>query len=249
MILHENNLNGHWDAMDLSTIQKDSSNFVDSWLDKNQHYDLKASGENRPKYVLNAINNFAAIDFTGANVGLVSDLKYSNGPNEPFTWIMAVKPTIITLIKPYNIFTTSDNNWNGLNINRDDFHPVAASTNGIHAWAGNQKSNLKDQRITTSELTILTVKYDGKEASVYWNMNKMAAFAPDSAVWERGPVGYVSMGLGVQNDRHDYSGFIGEVLTYNVALESPILHEMIEAMSIKWTTGTQWTKSGNSLFD
>ena len=245
MILHENNLNGHWDAMDFSSIQKDDSNFVDNWLDRNQHYNLKASGENRPKYVLHAINSLAAIDFTGANVGLVSIFTYSNGPNDPFTWIMAVKPSVITNQgHGNNIFSTSDNNWNGLNINRPDFHPVSASTNGIHAWASQLKNSIVDQKLPVNKLTILTIKYDGKEASVYWDMNKMATITPDNAEWGRGPIGYISMGLGLQNANHDYSGFIAEVLAYNVALESPILDEMIEAMSTKWTTGKQWKKSG-----
>ena len=234
-------MNGHWDAMDSSRISKDDSNLVNRWSDSNQQYDLKASGENRPKYIANAINNFAALDFTGVNIGLVSDHKYSNGPNDPFTWIMAVKPGKNTNA---NIFSTSDNNWKGLNIGRPDYHPVAATSHGIHAWAASSGSSTLSLKMPMDELTILTLKYDGNEATVYWGMTKVGTLSPNTEEWKRGPIGYISMGLGVQNTAHDYSGFIGEVLAYNVDLKSPILEEMIERMSTKWTIGLQWKKLG-----
>lgn len=216
------------------------------WSDTNQNYDLKTSNPNfRPKYVTNAINNFPAIDFTGNNVGLVSEHKYSNGPNDPFTWIMAVQAKESDNPTHQNIFSTSDNNWQGLNINRPDFIPVAASNLGIHVWAAAAENNIEGPKLPKDKLIILTVKYDGKVASVSWGMNKKASVTPGSnSKWKQGQPGYVAMGLALQNNRHDYSGYIGEVLAYDVELESSVLERMVEAMSIKWTTGKLWKRSG-----
>ena len=244
--LYETNLKGHWDAMDLSSISKDQWNNVNMWSDSNQNYDLMTSNPDyRPKYVTNAINSLSAIDFSGKNVGLVSEHKYSNGPNDPFTWIMAVQTKASDNQTPQNIFSTSDNNWQGLNINRADFYPVAASTHGIHVWVGKTEDQIKSLKLPKDKLIILSVKYDGKVASISWGMNEKGSVTPSSdSIWRKGQPGYVAMGLAIQNNRHDYSGYIGEVLAYDVELESSILEKMIVAMSTKWTTGKSWNKSG-----
>ena len=241
--------------MDLSSICKDTSDYVDMWSDSNSngvYYDLKASGDNRPKYVADAINNFPAIDFTGANVGLVSEHKYLKGPNEPFTWIMAIqgKDSGGGGSRPphKNIFTTSDNNWAGLNINRDDLYPVAASNRGVHIWAAQYHNNVNGPELTKDELTILSVKYDGTEVSVRWGKDKTETKNATQMEWRRGQPGYVAMGLALQNEHHDYSGYIGEVLVYDVALESSVLENMIDVMTTKWTTGKTWKRSGNYVY-
>ena len=226
--------------MDISRISKDHSDYVNIWSDSSQHYDLKASGNPRPKYVKKAINNYPAVDFTGTNVGLVSNHKYSNGPNDPFTWIMAVQPKD-SGDRPQNIFSTSDNNWHG----PGDFFPVAASNQGIHVWAASPENNINDAKLPKDELTIFTVRYDGKEAFVYWGMNKRASLIPQSnSNWKRGPPGYVAMGLALQNANHDYSGYIGEILAYDVALKHSVLEKMVVSMTAKWTTGKPWKESG-----
>ena len=211
----------------------DGDGNVESWVDMVGGYDVKASGVNRPKYVSRAINDFPAIDFSGTDVGLISDKKYSIGPNDSFTWIMAVKPTAGN--KWTNIFSTSDNNWDGLN--RGDIHyPISAASGGIHGWS--TTDDLERHDLPADTLTIYTIWFDGRDAKLYWGKVMKGEVKPTS--WDKGSIGYVAMGLGVQNTNHDYFGYIGEVLAYDVALKTDELNDMITAMTTKWTTGVLW---------
>lgn len=220
--------------METSSISKDGSNKVGIWTDVDENYNVKASGANRPEFVPSAINGFPAIDFTGANVGLCSDIKYSKAPNDPFTWIMAVQPSDSNGVT--NLFTTGDNNWSALNTGRNDYYPIAAAINGIHGWS--TTNDLNNIRLPTKQLTIYTIWYDGSKAKVYWGNVMKGELTTRN--WNRGPKGYVVMGLGMQNWPHQYSGYIGEVLAYDVALDQNALTSIIDAMTTKWTIGTSW---------
>ena len=215
------------------SVIKDGLDKVSLWSDMEMKYDVKSTGKHQPKFVSKAINGFPAIDFSGADVGLVSDVKYSKGPNAPFTWIMAVQPQAVNGWP--NIFSTSDSNWSGLN-KWAGYYGIAATTDGIHGWS--TPSDLRKSHLPTNKLTIYTIWYDGTIAKVYWN--KDIKITHTSKDWGKGPTGYVAMGLGLQNHHHDYSGYIGEVLAYDVALESTKHNQMIDAMIEKWTTGASW---------
>ena len=216
-------------------MMKDGQGKVMTWFDLRKKYDVKANSVNRPRFVSSAINGFPGIDFTGANIGLVSDVKYSKAPGHPFTWIMAVKPKAGNTWN--NIFSTADNNWDGLNINSGwVYYPIAASSDGAHGWG--EPSNIRGFELPAEELTIYTVWYDGTNAKIYWGNTIKTENRPTN--WNKGQIGFVSMGLGIQNTNHDYSGFIGEVLAYDTALEASRLKKIIDAMTIKWTTGESW---------
>ena len=237
LTLEETNLIAHWDAMNHTSTIVDDDGKVETWVDTVNEYDVKAGIGNRPLYVANAINDFPAIDFTGSNIGLISDIKYSVGPNGPFTWIMAIRPISNSGWK--NIFTTSDNNWDGLN-GGSGYYPISASYDGIHGWS--TPSDLTGNDLPDDTLTIYTVWYDGNNAKIFWGDSMKAEMTPTS--WDRGPIGYVAMGFGVQNAGHDYSGYIGEVLAYDTALGTDALSNMISAMTTKWTSGGLWVESG-----
>ena len=85
--------------MNPENVVKDDEGKVATWFDMKKKYDVKANSVNRPRFVSSAINGFPGIDFTGANIGLVSDVKYSKAPGHPFTWIMAVLCRIMNCIR------------------------------------------------------------------------------------------------------------------------------------------------------
>ena len=239
LTLDKTNLVAHWDAMNSTSMVVDPAGKIAIWVDSVNQYDVKAPAANRPLFVANAINNFPAIDFTGSNIGLISDIKYSVGPNNPFTWIMAVKPTAGNGWT--NIFTTSDNNWDGLNGgNPYEYYPISAASDGIHGWS--TPNDLRNNDLSDDTLTIYTIWYDGNTAKIYWGNSMKAEITPTS--WDRGPIGYVAMGFGVQNEGHDYFGYIGEVLAYDTALGTNALNIMITAMTTKWTSGKLWEEAG-----
>ena len=237
MQLYDTNLAGHWDAMSSASLTKDDLGKVSVWQDLKEKYDVKADAAHQPKYVENAINGFPAIDFSGSAIGLVSDVKFSKGPDSPFTWIMAVQPRETN--EWHNIFSTSDANWAGLGKSYS-YYPISAASDGIHGWS--TPSDVRDLELSVDQLTIYTIWYDGTNAKIYWGKDLKATNTPSN--WNKGPTGYVAMGLGLQNRGHDYSGYIGEVLVYDVALESEQLNETIDAMTKKWTTGASWKKPG-----
>ena len=78
-----------------------------------------------------------------------------------------------------------------------------------------------------------------------WGKNIKETKNATQKEWRKGQPGYVAMGLALQNKGHDYSGYIGEVLAYDAALESSVLGKLIDAMTTKWTTGKSWKNSGN----
>lgn len=237
--LYKTNLEGHWDAMSLSSLTKDGNNKVSRWSDLQMKYDVKAPAINQPKYVSNAINGFPAIDFSGTDIGLASDVKYAKGPNTPFTWIMAIKPKAG---KGWdNLFSTSDGNWGVLNLqnvrtcNDYKYYPIAATIKGIHGWC---VSSYSTSPLPNDKLTIQTIWYDGTTVKVYNGKDIKATQTPSD--WGKGQIGYVTIGIGMQHRNHRYSGYVGEVLAYDVALESSKLNSMIDAMTEKWTTGGSW---------
>ena len=112
--------------MELTSITKDNSNKVSQWNDLDAHYDVKASGNSRPTYAENIIGGkYPAIDFTGSNIGLIADVKYSQVGNQPFTWIAALQPTATGWL---NIFTTNDAPWSDLNSGVWNYHPISMVT-------------------------------------------------------------------------------------------------------------------------
>ena len=158
--------------MSAGSITKDGFGKVSSWSDLEMKYDVKAASKHQPKFVSNAINGFPAIDFSGAAIGLVSDVKYSKGPNTPFTWIMAIKPTAGNGWA--NIFSTSDGNWPALNTHRgcgkgNLYLPVTAASKGIHVWCNwVTGGSIGTAQLPVDKLTIYTVWYDGTTTKMYW---------------------------------------------------------------------------------
>ena len=237
--LYKTNLEGHWDAMSLSSVTKDSNSKVSRWSDLQMKYDVKAPTKHQPKYVSNAINGFPAIDFSGADTGLVSGFKYSKGPNTPFTWIMAIQPKGSHSWD--NLFSTSDGNWAVFNTRPDScdkyaYYPIAATSDGIHGWC--HGSEVRISGLPNDKLTIYTIWYDGTTVKIYSGKDIKATNKPTN--WGKGQTGYVSFGIGMQHSSHQYWGYVGEVLAYDVALESSNVNAMIDAMTEKWTTGGSW---------
>ena len=225
--------------MDDSSIIKDESGFVEVWSDKAGNFDVKSSGQNRPEYAANAINGYPAINFTGSRVGLISDVKYSKSPNQPFTWIMAVRTTFDT--QPYqNIFTTTGATWAETNLETDYF-PVIATSDGIYSFYQHKKFFTKF-RLPKDELQIYVVRFDGSKLTVSLGIPDPKNEEPVD--WVKEQVGYVNMGRYYSDKGWPYIGFLGEILAYDIALEWPVLNNLVHSMNKKWNTGINWKKKG-----
>ena len=231
---YNQSLIGHWDAMDQSSIVRNESGYIDLWTDKMGNFDLKSAGQSHPKYVSEAIHGNPAVDFTGYDIGLISDVKYMRLSNQPFTCIMVVKPTSDDLFQ--HIFTVTSANWTESGIGTDYF-PIVAMTNGIFVF--DDDLHAFDKVVLEKDfLQIYTVRYDGSKLIASIGIPDSNNQKPVNLDQER--AGYIKMG-------RNYTGLIGEMLLYDAALEFPVITNLIHLMSKKWTTGIQWKKPGKDI--
>ena len=228
--------------MDESSIIKDESGFVDVWSDKAGNFDVKSSEQNQPEYAANAINGYPAINFTGSHVGLISDVKYSRNANQSFTWIMAIKTTSDTQ-PDQNIFTTTGATWDETKLETDYF-PIIATSNGIYSFHHYQKL-FETVELPKDKLQIYVVRFDGSKLIVSLGI-------PDpkkekSVDWVKEQVGYINMGRQSADKGEPFIGFIGEILAYDIALDWPVLSNLVHSMNKKWNTGIKWKNQGEYL--
>ena len=239
---------GHWDAMDESSIIKDEAGFVDVWSDKAGNFDVKSTStkstvqQDRPFYSADAINGYPAIAFFRPDAGLISDVEFSRIANQSFTWIMAVKTLSDT--KPYqNIFTTTGATWDETNL-ENDYFPIIATSNGIYSFYQHQKL-FETIELPKDNLQIYIVRFDGSKLIV--SLGIPDPKKEESVDWVKEQVGYVNMGRHYGGKGVPLFGFLGEVLAYDIALEWPVLSNLVHSMNKKWNTGIKWKKQGEYL--
>ena len=107
------------------------------------------------------------------------------------------------------------------------------ASDGVHGWAG--PNDVTGLNLPTNQLTVYTIWFDGTTCKIYWGSEMKQEFTQSG--WDQGALGYVVMGLGMQNNGHDYSGYIGEVLAYTVALPESEMLSHIQDMETKWSPG------------
>ena len=223
--------------MDISSIITDESGFINMWSDKTGNFNVKSAGQNRPKLVSTAINGNPAINFTGSNIGMVSDAKHSRSSNNPFTWLMALKSTSDDMLK--HVFTTTGADWTELGVGTDYF-PIAATTNGVFSYHQELKF-FENETLLKDHLQIYTVRFDGSELIASMGIpDPLNAIAVD---WTKEQVGHINIGKHSHDRSMDFEGFIGEILAYDIALDWNVLTNLINELSKKWTAGIQWKKS------
>ena len=225
---------GHWDAMDQSSIVRNESNYVEIWSDKMGNFDVKAFGQSHPEYVSNAIHGNPAVNFSGSDIGLISDVRYSRLSNQPFTCIMVVQPTSDALEQ--HIFSISTANWTESGVGTDYF-PIVAMTDGIFLF-DQGLHEFENEVLAKDFLQIYTLRYDGSDMIVSIGIPNPKN--QKSITLDKETEGYIKMGK-------NYTGLIGEILLYNVALEFSVITNLVHSMSKKWTAGIQWKKPGMYL--
>ena len=231
---YNRNLIGHWDAMDQSSIVRNESGYIEIWADKMGNLDLKSAGQSQPKYASEAIHGNSAVDFTGSDIGLISDVKYIRSSNQPFTCIMVVKPKSDDLFQ--HIFTVTSANWTGSGMGTDYF-PIVAMTNGIFVY-DNDLHAFDKLLLEKDLLHIYTIRYDGSNLIASKGVPNPKNQKPINLDSERS--GYIKMGK-------NYTGLVGEILLFNAALEFPVITNLIHSLSKKWTAGIQWENPGKEI--
>ena len=228
--------------MDISSIITDKAGFVDMWWDNKRHFNVKSAGQNRPKLVSTAINGNPAINFTGPNIGLISYVKYSKSSNHPFTWVMAVQSTSDDLFK--HIFTTTGPDWTESKVGTDYF-PIVATTSGIFSF--DPKLRLfENETLPKDHLQIYTVRFDGSELIASAGIPDPQNVVP--VEWNKEQVGHISIGKHFNNRSMDFTGLIGEILAYDIALDWNVMTNLIHGMSKKWNLGITWTNAEKGIF-
>ena len=152
---------------------------------------------------------------------------------------MAVKTLSDT--QPYqNIFTTTGATWVETNLETDYF-PIIATSNGIYSFYQHQKL-FETFELPKDNLQIYVVRFDGSKLIV--SLGNPDPQKEESVDWVKEQVGYVNMGRPYGDKGGTLFGFIGEVLAYDIALEWPVLSNLVHSMNNKWNTGIKWKNQG-----
>ena len=137
------------------------------------------------------------------------------------------------------VLTSCGSGWTESKVGTEYF-PIVATTSGIFSF--DPKLRLfENETLPKDYLQIYTVRFDGSELIASAGIPDPQNVVP--VEWNKEQVGHISIGKHFDNRSMDFTGLIGEILAYDIALDWNVLTNLINELSKKWTAGIQWKKS------
>ncbi len=218
---------------------------ISSWFDKGPYRNHVANTGGTLYRTASGINGKQSISFNGASNNMNFAISPFDTGNVGYTAIVALQVNSLT-----NSYSNSNSIFftGGSGNNTRAFFRVAASGAFVHGWGdGSGNGNSTYDLFTTAGTAkantpyIFTSIYEPSEATkvgrrIYVN-GVESAYSPSTALNMATGAGQIGRGNGGQNLR----GFLGELMTYNRALNDDEREAVEQYLSAKWGIAIPWT--------